>query len=266
MINSFHAEWLKLKRPAVILGAGGALVLLACLAVVLTFAAASADVGPPPLNNPPLLSTTAELATAAGISRGFVIAAGFIGILVFVLFTASVAGEFSQGTLRALLTRQPRRTPLLIGKLGALLVASALTLAVALAASIALSFALAAVRGISTTNWLTSSGAAEAGRAYRDTLLTVVLFAILGTALGLIVRSTVPAVAIGVGWMMPLVHIVQGVWADAGRWFPGLLLNAITRSGTDLASYDRSVLLGLIYTAALALVGAASFLRRDVTT
>jgi hypothetical protein len=71
-------------------------------------------------------------------------------------------------------------------------------------------------------------------------------------------------VAIAVPWMMPLEHIVQGVWADAGRWFRGLL-NAITRSGTDLASYDRSVFLGLDYTAALALV-AASFLRRDVTT
>lgn len=33
-----------------------------------------------------------------------------------------------------------------------------------------------------------------------------------------------------------------------------------------LASYDRSVFLGLVYTAALALVAAASFLRRDVTT
>jgi hypothetical protein len=51
----------------------------------------------------------------------------------------------------------------------------------------------------------------------------------------IIVRSTVPAVAIAVAWMRPLEHIVQGVWADAGRWFPGLLLNAITRSGTDLA-------------------------------
>jgi hypothetical protein len=38
------------------------------------------------------------------------------------------------------------------------------------------------------------------------------------------------------------------------------------RSGTDLASYDRSILLGVVFTAALALVAAASFLRRDVTT
>jgi ABC-2 type transport system permease protein len=116
-----------------------------------------------------------------------------------------------------------------------------------------------------TTAGCCSSNAYFGTLHYRDTLLTVVLFAILGTALGLIVRSTVPAVAIAVPWMTPLEHIVQGVWADAGRWFPGLLLNAITRSGTDLASYDRSVFLGLDYTAALALV-AASFLRRDVTT
>jgi ABC-2 type transport system permease protein len=266
MINSFRAEWLKLKRPAVVLEAGGALLALACLATVLTFVAADNHVGPAPLNNAPLLSTTSELATSAGISRGFVIAAGFIGILVLVLFAASVAGEFSQGTLRALLTRQPARTPLLLGKLAALLVASALAVAGALAGSIALAFPLAHARGISTSRWLTADGFAEIGRAYGDTLLTVALFAILGTALGLIVRSTVPAVAIGVAWLMPFEHIVQGVWADAGRWFPGLLLNAISRDGTEAASFTRSVALGVLYTGALATVAAATFLRRDVTT
>jgi ABC-2 type transport system permease protein len=266
MIRSFRAEWLKLRRPAVVFGAGGALVLLASLAALLNFAAAKDHVGRSPLNNPPLLSTTSQLAAASGASRGFVIAAGFIGILVFVLFTASIAGEFTQGTLRALLTRQPRRTQLMIGKLEALLSATAIALAVALAASVALSFALAAIRGISTHEWLTAAGAGEIGRAYGNTLLTVALFAILGSALGLIVRSTVPAVAIGVAWMMPLEHIVQGVWADAGRWFPGLVLDAITREGTTVTSYGHAIVLGLLYVAAVAAVALASFLRRDITT
>jgi ABC-2 type transport system permease protein len=266
MTRSFRAEWLKLARPAVVLGVGGALVLLALLATVLTFAAASDTVGAAPLNNPPLLSTTAQLAAASGISRGFVIAAGFIGILVFILFTVSIAGEYSQGTLRALLTRQPSRALLLAGKLAALLVASSLALAAALAASVALSFALAAARGISTANWLSSAGAGEVGRAYGNALLTVVLFAVLGASLGLIVRSTVPAVAIGIAWLMPIEHIVQGVWADAGRWFPGLILDAITRNGTVATSYNRAILLGLLYTTTLAAVGVTSFLRRDITT
>jgi ABC-2 type transport system permease protein len=265
--NSFRAEWLKLMRPAAIFGAGGALVLLASLSSVLTFAAASDDVGPPPLNNPPLLSTTTELESASGIAQGFVIAAGFIGILALVLFAASVAGEFTQGTLRTLLTRQPRRTPLLLGKLAALFAACALALAVAMAASVGLSFALAGVRGISTSEWVaSSSGAAEVARAYGNALLAVVLFAILGTSLGLITRSTVTAVAIGVAWLMPLEHIVQGAWAEAGGWFPGLILTAITREGTDVAPYGRSVVLSLIYGGAFALVGAVSFLRRDVAT
>lgn len=266
MRRSFRAEWLKLTRPASVLGAGGALVLLAVLATILNFVEASDSVGPPPLNNPPLLSTTAQLASAGGISRGFVIAAGFIGILVFILFTASIAGEYSQGTLRALLTRQPRRGMLLAGKLAALLTASAVALAAALAASIAVAFALAAVRGISTANWISSSGAGEVGRAYGNALLTVAFFAVLGTALGLIIRSTVPAVAIGIAWLLPLEHIVQGVWAGAARWLPGLLLDTITRNGTVTTSYDRAIVFSLFYTAVLATAGATSFLRRDVTT
>jgi ABC-type transport system involved in multi-copper enzyme maturation permease subunit len=266
MKHSFRAEWLKLMRPSIILGVGGTLVLLACLASVLTFAAASEDVGPPPLNNPPLLSTTGELATQSGISRGFVIAAGFIGILVLVLFAASVAGEFTQGTLRVLLTRQPRRAPLLLGKLSALLVACAIALAAAIALSIAFSFGLAAMRGISTADWVTSAGAGEVARAYGDTLLAVALFAILGTSIGLITRSTVAAIAVGVAWLMPLEHIVQGIWAQAGGWFPGLVIDAIIREGTDVAPYGRSIGLGLVYAGTFAVVGAAMFLRRDVTT
>jgi hypothetical protein len=43
-----------------------------------------------------------------------------------------------------------------------------------------------------TTAGCCSSNAYFGTLHYRDTLLTVVLFAILGTALGLIVRSTVP--------------------------------------------------------------------------
>jgi ABC-2 type transport system permease protein len=195
-----------------------------------------------------------------------VIAAGFIGILVFVLFTASTASEFSQGTLRALLTRQPRRARLMIGKFTALMTAAALGLALAMAVSVALSFALAAARGISTGNWLGAAGAQAVGRAYGNALLSLALFAILGTAFALIVRSTVPAVALGVAWMMPLEHIIQGVWADAGGWFPGLVLDAITRSGTTVAPYSRSLLLAVLYTGVLAVVGAVSFLRRDVTT
>jgi ABC-2 type transport system permease protein len=266
MNRAFHAEWLKLMRPAVVVGAGGVLTLLALVATILTFVAAEDRVGKPPFGGPPLLSTTSELAAASGISRGFVIAAAFIGILVFILFAASIAGEYSQGTLRMLLTRQPRREPLLAGKLAALLVAVAAALAAALLASIALSFALAAARGISSDRWLTNAGIGAAGRAYGNALLTVALFAVLGAALGLVVRSTVPAVALGVAWMMPLEHIVQGVWDGAGRWFPGLVLDAITREGTAATSYHRAIVLGLLYTAGLATIGAVSFLRRDITT
>jgi ABC-2 type transport system permease protein len=264
--RSFRAEWLKLLRPAVVLGAGGALFLLASLATILTFAGAAKHVSRAPLNNPPLLSTTTQLAAASGVSRGFIIAAGFIGILVFVLFTANIASEFSQGTLRTLLTRQPKRAHLLVGKVAALLTASALALAAVFAVSIALSFALAAIRGISTTRWLSTAGATEIGRAYGNTLLTVALFAILGVALGLVVRATVPAVAIGVAWMLPLEHIVQGVWIGAGRWFPGLLLDAITREGNAVASYRRAIILAVVYASAFAAIGVISFLRRDVTT
>ena len=266
MTRSFRASGSSFARPAVALGVGGALVMLSLLATVLTFTAASQSVGQAPMNNPPLLSTTAQLAVSSGISRGFVIAAGFIGILDLHPLHRQHRRRIQSRHVADAAHATATRPPLLAGKLAALLVASSLALAAALTASVALSFALAAIRGISTAHWLSSAGAIELGRAYGNALLTVVLFAVLGASLGLIVRSTVPAVAIGIAWLMPIEHIVQGVWADAGRWFPGLVLDAITRDGTVATPYNRAILLGLLYTITLAAVGVTSFLRRDITT
>ena len=68
------------------------------------------------------------------------------------------------------------------GKFAALMTAAALGLAFAMAVSVALSFALAAIRGISTSNWLGAAGAQAVGQAYGNALLSLALFAILGTA------------------------------------------------------------------------------------
>lgn len=67
-------------------------------------------------------ATVASLGQAGGATEAFSIGVSGAGILVLVLFIANVAGEFSQGTFRTLLMRQPRRVGLLAGKMAALLV------------------------------------------------------------------------------------------------------------------------------------------------
>src|SRR5471032_1056086 len=155
MIRSLRAELLKLRRPAVLYGAAGAMLGFAVLATVLTFATASSALTAPasPVGGAALGSTVGQLGQPGGLTRGFTIAAGFIGLLVFVLFTTSITSEYGLGTIRVLLTKQPRRALLLIGKLVALLACVAAVLLVAEILSVGAAFAMAHARGIATAEW-----------------------------------------------------------------------------------------------------------------
>jgi ABC-2 type transport system permease protein len=265
MIRSVRSELLKLRRPSVIYGGGGAMLSFALLATVLTFL--MAETGPArPSNGNDFVITVGQLGSAGGLTLGFSIAAGFIGLLVFVVFLTSVTSEYGHGTLRSLLTRQPRRGRLLAGKLVTLVACTAAALLVAEVVSAAAAAAMAAAKDIPTDAWFTSSGLQRAAGDYANALLNATFIGSLGAALGVLLRSTVLALGVGLAWLMPIEHIVQNAWAGAGRWFPGLLLEAVARGGTTLTSYSRSLLLAGAFASIALLTGTLTFVRRDVST
>lgn len=264
MIRSVRAELLKLRRPGVILGGTGAFVLFAVLTTVLTFATAKPDPGRFSVGTTPATSLR-RLAEAPGLTRGFQITAGFLGLLVFVLFLTSVTGEYSRGTLRALLTRQPSRTRLLGSKLLALAACTAVALAVAEIASAGVAVPMAHLRGVSTSSWFTAAGLWHAAVDYRNALLAEICYGTLGACLGILVRSTPIALGIGIAWLGPIEHITQFSWSDAERWFPGLLLDALPTGGTTLVPYHRALLAAAIAIPLAFTFAAVTFIRRDVS-
>lgn len=266
MIRSFRAELLKLRRPSVLYGAGAVLPGFALLATVLAFlnAATSSRASAPADNGFDV--TLAELARTGGLTRGFTGSATFIGILVLVLFLTSTTGEYGHGTLRVLLTRQPARLRLLAGKLLALLAFTAAALLTAEIISAVAAVVMAQVRDVSTAEWFTGAGLARAGGDYVNALLTAAGFGAVGTALAVLLRSTAVALGVGLAWFLPLEHIVQNSWSGAGRWFPGLLFEAVARGGTTETSYARALILGLLLAGGGLVVGGISFARRDVST
>jgi ABC-2 type transport system permease protein len=267
MIRSFRAELIKLRRPAVLYGAAGAMLGFALLATVLTFATASSATTAPasPVGGAALESTVAQLGQPGGLTRGFTIAAGFIGLLVFVLFTTSMTSEYSLGTIRVLLTRQPRRARLLAGKLLALLAfVAALLLAAELLASAA-AVALAQARNISTTDWFTAAGLQHGAGDYANAVLTATVFGAVGITVGVFCRSTPIALGVGLAWLGPLEHIVQLNWSAAARWFPGLVFDAVASGGTAIITYPRALVMALAYAGLAISAGTVSFLRRDVS-
>jgi hypothetical protein len=182
-----------------------------------------------------------------------------------VVFIASTTSEWTQGTLRALLMQQPRRVRLLAGKAVALLLVTAAVLLVALVFASITAYVMASVRGIPTHDWLTGEGLRRTAGDWSRAALSVGCYGLMGMALGTLIRSTTVAVALAFAWFFPLEHVVQNSWAAAGRWFPGLLFEAVTSGGNAQTGFGRAVLLAASVVAVLVCVAAVDLRRRDIS-
>ena len=164
MIRMFKAELLKLRRRRVAIAVALTTLAFAVVASVAVFLSAT-DAGAPGAS---AARPSQSLGQAGGATEAFSIGASFAGILVFVLFIANVAGEFSQGTFRTLLMRQPRRIALLAGKMTALLAFAALVLLVAEILTVVASVAIAPTQDVSTASWFGLDGLGEAAARLRE--------------------------------------------------------------------------------------------------
>lgn len=260
MSHVIRAELTKLvRRPALVATAIGAVLfaLVASLAVFLSAAAGGAPVG--------RTATLGSLAEPGGGTEAFALGVSFTGLLVLVVFVANFTGEISRGTLRTLLMREPRRLRLLAGKMTALLTFAALVLAATAALTWIASLSLAPSQGVSTSEWFTLAALGDNLADYGTALLTVGGWAVLGMALGVILRSTPLALGVGVAWAGPLEHLTQDAWSGAESWFPGLLLETVAAGGVGEVSFSWALSLVIVYAAAAAAIAAVVFRRRDVT-
>jgi ABC-2 type transport system permease protein len=236
-------------------------VAAAVLATVIVFLSAEASGEPSPERG----TTIRELSGAGGGTEGFSTALSFGGFFVFVLILANWAAEFSQGTFRTLLMKEPRRASLLAGKLAAQLVFAAGLLLLALAATWPVSLALAPSRDVSTSEWFTREALGAAVGDYGKALIWVTAWSCFGMTLAVLIRSIPLALAIGIGWFGPFEHITDAAW-NAVSWYPGLLLERLALGGTDEVSFARAVALVAVYAAVAVTVSMVSFARRDVAT
>ena len=113
MTNVIRAELLKLTRPRILIGTFVAVLIAAVVATSVTVFSVEATDGPAAGRGVSL----GELAASGGGTEAFSLGMSFSGFFVFVTLAANWASEFSQGTFRTLLMKQPRRTYLLAGKL-----------------------------------------------------------------------------------------------------------------------------------------------------
>ncbi len=255
MIPAIQSAWVTLRRPSMLLTAFGGSVAAALLATSVTITSvtetpsAATAPGPAP-------STFADLAMSDGIVQGLSNGLTFLGIVAVSIGAIAFASDFQHGTVRTLLVREPNRLRFLAGKavaVAGLLVAAAI---VATAAGAGAALALAPGAGVDTAAW--AAGPVIAAGA--QTAAAMVGYAALGAGLGLMLRSTVAAVSLGIGWTLAVEQLLASAWDGAKDLLPGQLLTALG-DGSITAAGGAALGVWLI---ALAGTAAASFVRRDV--
>lgn len=255
MIPAIQSAWVSLRRPSMLLTAFGGATAAALLATTVTITSATetpsaaAARGPAP-------STFADLAMNDGIVQGLSNGLTFLGIVAVSIGALAFASDFQHGTVRTLLVREPNRLRFLAGKglaVAGLLAAAAI---VASAAGAAAALALAPGAGVDTAAWT----AGPVLSAAAQTAAAMVGYAALGAGLGLLLRSTVAAVSLGIGWTLAVEQLLTSAWDGAKDVLPGQLLAALG-DGSITAAGGAALLVWLL---ALSGTAATSFVRRDV--
>jgi len=269
MFPAFIASWTKLRRPALLWGTYGALAVLTALITTLIFvnageSAATAQGGP---GGPPGQGTTTvyALAESSGLLTGLSSSVMLIGVVALCVAASQMAGEYTQGTLRTMLIRRPQRMQLLGGTWAALVTFMAGAVALAAVTSGATALIAAQAKGIDTSAWFGSEGLYSSLQTLGESALAIAGYTTLGAALGSILRAPVVAVAVAVGWLLPIEGILGSVIEGSSRWLPGSLLTAIASGGTTTIALGAAVVTTAAYLAMAMGAAGVLFQRRDVT-
>ncbi len=261
MIRVVRAEWRKLRRPTLFFGTIGAALSFTNLFTILLYRLIDSPRG----NSDPANPISREMLSSFGGSViGFSNVAGLLGIIAYCVFAAQTAQEYTYGTLRNLLVRQPGRLRLLAGKLISMKVFALLMVFVSGVVSITLSYLLAPAAKVERALWFTSEGWSQIAHTFINVSISVIGFGIIGMIMGLLLRSPISAISIGVIWILIIENILGAVESSTLDWLPGNQLNVIAVGGTPQVSYSHGMTLAAIYIGVGALVAAILFSRRDV--
>lgn len=261
ILRIFSAEWRKLRRPTLLLGTLGAVAFFSVLVSSLLFLLIDSPQG----NGDRGVKITREmLALPSGATQSFSSIGNLLGIIALCVFAAQTAQEYSLGTLRNLLVRQPGRIRLLVGKFAAMkLFALAMTLLSAVL-SISVSYALAGGKDVSTTLWFTSDGRLEILKTLLNVFISIIGFGIIGMTLGILLRSPISSISIGVLWLLIVENIVGAVKSSTLQWLPGSQLGTVASGGTPTIDYSHALSLSAIYVSVAVVVATFLFAKRDV--
>mgnify|MGYP001574698449 FL=1 len=261
MISVFFAEWCKLRRPTLLLGTMGAVLGVTALVTSLLFLLIDSPRGN---SDRGIIISRELLALPSGITIGFSSSAGLLGLVALCVFAAQTAQEYTYGTLRNLLVRQPRRITLLLGKFSAMTSFALISVIVSAIVSISLAYALSGKAEVDTAAWSTSDARIAFLHTFINVFISVIAYGTVGMILGLLFRSPISAISLGVAWLLVIENIIAATVKNSGKWLPGQLISTIASGGDINASYTHAILIMAAYLALGAVFAGILFHRRDV--
>lgn len=183
-----------------------------------------------------------------------------LGVFAVIVGIRGFTDEFHHGTLVSTVLTHPSRRRVFVAKsVSAVLTTTVMTI-VALAAMVGLATALAVVKGGQLS--LTPGDLA----AFAGLVAGMAAWAIIGTALGAIIRHQVAAIVGGLVWVLVVENMASGFLREAARFTPGQAVHALAdvTQASNLASLPFAVATLMVYLAAGIALATVNFERRDL--
>ncbi|MEA3143182.1 MAG: type transport system permease protein [Thermoplasmata archaeon] len=272
MMRAFRSEWTRLMRPGVLLGGAGTIVASALLVTGILFAIAkpAADITLEDAARGGASVSREMLEASDGMVAAFGLAGPLIGVVALVIFAQNLGAEYSHGTLKVLLSREPRRLHLLAGKAAALALLATLAIVAAFVAQSLLATVMAAARGIPATAWFQPHGLATAGLLLLRVVGAALAWGAIGLLLAILLRASAAAIGIGIGYTLVAEPIVSLAFNRGAKYLPGRTLQSFVSWGSAPPGQPvgldgpMAAFLLLAYLAVLLGVAVMLFTRRDV--
>lgn len=245
MSRLLRAEWLKASSTRmwwVLFGVGIGLTALSVVPAILLS-------GTDPQFS--LETTTMMNQMWAGIASASVIA--------LVLGIIAVTGEFRHQTITESFLIEPRRTAFVTAKAVVQAAWGVLLALVCGGMGILLAIALLPTQPHLPVDWGHVFG------VYGAAVLLFALYAVLGVAVGALIRSQVIALVVALLWVMLIEPLIVTFLPDVGKWLPGGGANAFLQSSPDLLPLWGGALLLLGYTVVFSAIAVRTTLQRDIT-
>jgi ABC-2 type transport system permease protein len=265
LLRAFRSEVLKCRRWSMFAGTGIMLVVSAFFAYLTFHQITSGATGKEldPLAH--AFPTSLGLITVVGQARSFII------VVSLIIVTANLAAEWSQGTWRNLLVREPRRLRLLAGKMLALLLFVLCSMTLTLVASSVLVLVTAGAQGVRTAAWTSSAGLSAWLAFFGNEVLCLIGVCLLGMLIAVLTRGTAIAVGVALAYVLVPEGIIAMVWNEGSRWFPIRTFNFLPGSvfPTDVGptppqGYAAALLVALGWMAVFVVGSFVAFRRQDI--